>query len=105
MSKTNQIKLFIRFLKENKVYEKFIYNFDIYIKHRRLRRRKCLFSFKNYMKDTEPEYYLFDSFEWVNTPEGGCFWADMDTKWRTFLNGKRFIYDSETKIRKISQEK
>lgn len=80
-------KKFIKFLKENNVYERFMYNFE----HREERFYKYQkINFKTYFNGTHERCLLFSAFDWDSTSEGLRFWDEIDTKWVVYIikNGK-----------------
>jgi hypothetical protein len=72
-------KLFIRFLKEEKVYRPFKRNYSMQPMHDS---KETLISF---LKKTEKEDAIRGAFFWRNTIEGQDFWAVVSNKWRKCL--------------------
>ena len=67
--KKDDVKLFLRFLKEKKIYNKWRHN--VIAKH-------SLY-FNLYSRD--PFNVLLSSFYWVDTEEGWNFWDEINDKW------------------------
>ena len=72
---------FVKFLKNNNVYDNFIKNLN-----------NADANFKHYWKDINnfcenvvKTHYLFNSFNWANSPEGDLFWRNLNSVW-TSLN-------------------
>lgn len=63
---------FINFLKDRKVHEKFMKAFD--------RSDWTCLSFDKYLKDTEPNYYIYSAFDWEENG-GFDYWEDVDNCW------------------------
>lgn len=70
-----EARLFIKFLYENKIYNKFLYNF-LYVK---IKTNRSLDICAN------PESYIGYAFPWHLTNEGKFFWSNMDSRWRATL--------------------
>ena len=69
--------LFIRFLKKEKIYEQFIYNFYKLNTH--------AITFKQFTFTTSPFEYFRLSFQWCSTKEGSWFWYEYSQKWDFYL--------------------
>ena len=78
-------RLFIRFLKEEKVYRPFKRNYTIQPLHGR---KETLVKF---LKKTEKEDAIRGAFTWRNTIEGHDFWDIMNSKWHLFLGKNKGI--------------
>lgn len=72
---TNKLRIFIRFLKDNNVYNNYIasisssysfYGFKVFETH------NCV-------------AWLYEAFSWDDSSEGFTFWCKLDKKWSTFL--------------------
>ena len=73
---------FVKFLKDNNVYEQYMFNF----KEHRIKRKEYVpqiyytakdFFLKCYYKD-----FLMHAFMWRYTSEGFLYWEDMNRKWK-----------------------
>ena len=71
-------RLFIRFLKEEKVYHPFRRNFA----------KMPMYGHKSlgkYLRNVKKEDAIRDSFSWRNTQEGHDFWSNIACEWRSCL--------------------
>lgn len=75
-------RLFIRFLKEEKVYHPFRRNFAKMHGHK---------SIGKYLRNVKKESAIRDAFYWRNTQEGHNFWADIAHGWRSCLENNGLI--------------
>ena len=69
------IRLFIAFLKKEKVFNEFIFNrshLSIYDK-----------TFVEFLDDVKPSAFLTSAFWWRSTKEKYDFWHDINVKWYT----------------------
>ena len=74
---------FIHFLKENNVYEKFMYNFE----HRKeIHRWYPKISAKKYFDVTYEKHLLFCAFSWRYTNEKLYFWDELNQKWIKYIS-------------------
>ena len=64
---------FIHFLKDNNVYEEFMYNFE----HKKIDRT----SFRQYINFTHSFDYIFRSFPWHKTKGGIKLWRTLSNQW------------------------
>jgi hypothetical protein len=85
MTHKYKIKLFIRFLKENKAYNKFMRN-ALSLNGFEYRKRYCegrtLNEHINYeLKYNNGKNIIDCSFQWDKTDEGADFWYDIYLKW------------------------
>ena len=72
-------RLFIRFLKEEKIYYPFrrnVVNINVLKKH---------------LRNVKKENAIYDAFIWRNTIEGQDFWAIMNSRWHSFLGKNKGI--------------
>lgn len=68
---SEQLKIYCRFLKENKVYHSFFYNKKLY-------NPKVYFGY---------DYTPIDcAFSWASTKEGCAFWRLLSDKWKELNN-------------------
>lgn len=67
-----EARLFIKFLYENNIYNKFLYNF-LYL------RSHC------FDPCVESRLYISHAFPWQKTAEGYKFWDMLDDRWRNTL--------------------
>lgn len=67
---------FIRFIKENNVYDKYKNN---------VINDKCLIS---ELKKFRMESYISGAFDWLSSKEGIDFWVNMNDKWLNFSSKK-----------------
>lgn len=71
-------KKFINFLKENHVYERFMYNFE----HRKeIHNLYPKINFKRYFDVTYEKHLLYNAFAWRGTCQGYVFWQELNQKW------------------------
>ena len=85
-------KEFVKFLKDNNVYDKFIYNLKNYI------------SLDDYCYKIYITNYILDSFTWNNTKEGHNFWYDIYNKWVNYLNNLNESIDFEWDEEEFDEE-
>lgn len=69
--------MFLYFLKENNIYNKYKYELRL--------RGKTIDGFLD--KCDEPMSFLSESFNWVNTPQGYDFWREINRKWGLIYYG------------------
>lgn len=81
-----QYPLFFRFLKEEGL-------FDDWLKNRKNFKKEASqwddypYSVRG-LNALTPKYILLycqTSFSWARTPQGSCFWGEIDEKWRRYL--------------------
>lgn len=77
-------RLFIRFLKEEKVYYPFRRNFAKMPMYRHK-------SLGKYLRNVKKEDAIRNAFSWRNTQEGHDFWSTINYKWRSFLEKNKGI--------------
>ena len=77
-------RLFIRFLKEEKVYHPFRRNFA----KMPMQGHKSL---GKYLRNVKKEDAMRNAFSWRNTQEGLDFWADIACWWRSCLENNGLI--------------
>lgn len=75
---------FIKFLKDNNLYESYIFNFNNDFEYR------LIYNLPNngakaFFENTSHEYYILRAFEWDSTREGHLFWDKIDKKWYIYL--------------------
>lgn len=80
---------FIQFLKDNKIYNRFC---GYYAANR-------IKPLDYYLDNTNPKYFILNSFSWSKTDEGEEFWTDLDYKW------VQSIADKEVSIKLSSNNK
>lgn len=90
-----QHPLFFRFLKEEGL-------FDDWLKNRKNFKKEMIklgdypYSVRG-LNTMTPQYILLHcqtSFSWADTPQGSCFWGEVDENWRRYLRrntSKSFI--------------
>lgn len=79
----NEQQLFIRFLKDKRIYSKFMRNF------RKAEGEKITFKeFKEYCKqhDLIPKMFILCPFTWADTKEGHSFWLKVHAQWKDYYN-------------------
>lgn len=77
-------RLFVRFLKEEKVYHPFRRNFA----------KVPMYGHKSlgkYLRNVKKENAMRNAFYWLNTQEGHDFWADIACGWRSCLENNGLI--------------
>lgn len=77
-------RLFVRFLKEEKVYHPFRRNFA----KMPMQGHKSL---GKYLRNVKKEDAMRNAFSWRNTQEGLDFWADIACGWRSCLKNNGLI--------------
>jgi len=70
-------KNFVEFLKDNNIYDQFIYNLKNYNS----------ISLDDYCYKIYITSYILDAFSWKHTKEGYDFWDEMSDKWIKYLKG------------------
>ena len=80
MNNTNILKLFIKFLKSNNAYNKFLYNLKIQSHYRCDDYKKPDYYVKN-MICQKPQMIINYAFSWSSTKETYIFWRDLHFKW------------------------
>ncbi len=70
---TTDYENFIKFLKKERVYRKFVANKTVP---------------NSFLEKQDSYIYLSVSFVWEDSPEGFGFWSDLYKKWIDFLNKK-----------------
>jgi hypothetical protein len=76
------IKLFVKFLKKNGVY-------NIYFKNLTEIRHNYFDFVKNMIKYGTPEDLIMYAFGWDNTEEGSLFWATLNNDWCNIISNKK----------------
>lgn len=78
---------FIHFLKQNNIYEQFMFNFN---NRKKLSTNKFYqdnITFKHFIQHINIQDYIVLAFAWNNTKEGRDFWSETSIKWyRTISN-------------------
>ena len=69
--------MFLYFLKENNIYNKYKYELRV--------RGNTIDGFLD--KCDKPMSFLAESFNWVNTPQGYDFWREINRKWIAIYYG------------------
>ena len=75
------LKRFCSFLKENNIYDSFLYNCYLFGNN------ECTIENMVYfitvgIKQYKGIYLISDAFDWGETSEGHAFWQDLNDKWR-----------------------
>lgn len=70
-------ELFRKFLLERGIYDKFCKNINL-----TYRGMRCTFDV--FTKLVPIHWFVFCAFTWEETPEGGAYWEDIDTKWKMY---------------------
>ena len=83
---------FIHFLKQNNIYETFVFYFN---KREDIRNNICPKS--RFFSETEHIKYIDKAFSWSSTKEGHMFWFRMSTNWRRYYSNliKAMQYEFE----------
>ena len=71
-------KLFIKFLKDNNVYEQYMFNFNNRTKISKYYPKK---TFTSYFETTDLYLAINNAFNWSDSPEHFRFWENLNTKW------------------------
>ena len=79
MKSTNK-DLFIKFLKENLIYQRFIVCYED------CKSSNHEESFISFLKKSTPALYLVNGFRWKDTNEGYDYWHEISNKWIHCLN-------------------
>lgn len=75
----NEYKNFINFLKEHNAFSKFIKNFNLQIKWRKIYNHPI--DVLTYFRIVGEEYFLYYAFLWRSTKEGDSFWRNLASEW------------------------
>jgi len=73
-------KTFVKFLKDNNIHDKFIYNLQQFI-HKRKKKGLSYTKISDFCNKTDNIDYILYSFSWSDTPEGADFWSGYNNKW------------------------
>ena len=65
---------FIKFLKNKRLYSKFVRNFEE-------RSTWTIIRFEKFVTTRKPSEYVIKAFYWDETPQGHQFWWDVETEW------------------------
>jgi len=81
---------FIRFLKDNNAYEKYMENSMI--------KNQRWFSVHKYIepnkiKELSKYDWIVKAFNWLNSKDGDAFWNDLNEKWMTICKNNEVIWD------------
>ena len=76
----NWKKQFIKFLKDNHLYESYIFNFNNDFKYRELFYLPNTGA-KAFFENTMYQHYILRAFEWEKTLKGAHVWSLLDRKW------------------------
>ena len=82
-------KKFVKFLKDNKIYDKFIYNLKQEISHSHGYYGRSWHSIDTFCDDVSPGNYIIHGFFWPLTPEGRMFWDRHNTVWYLIVRRNR----------------
>ncbi len=74
---------FVKFLKVNGAYDKFIDNLNNYDNHPM--EYKDWNSIDSFCDDISPQRYFIVSFKWKGTPEGYNYWSNLYKKWQSLI--------------------
>lgn len=72
------IKLFVKFLKKNSVY-------NIYIKNVSEKRHDYITFHNNVIRNGYPEDFIIYAFGWSSTEQGSNFWWKINDEWSKFI--------------------
>ena len=72
-------QLFIQFLKENNIYEQYMYNFN-----KREESRNKAYPKNQFFSKVRREQYINYAFTWSITPEGWSYWNKFHEKWNNY---------------------
>jgi hypothetical protein len=75
------IKLFVKFLKKNGVY-------NIYIKNLSEKRHDYITFHKNLIRNGSPEELINLAFNWSSTKEGAHFWEVLHYSWNNIIQNE-----------------
>jgi len=76
-------KEFVKFLKDNNVYDQFIDNCN---DDNNSFKEECWKSLETFCTDIKKKNYFYDSFDWENSTEGYIFWRNINNKWLNHLD-------------------
>lgn len=71
--KNHVINNFVRFLKENNVYDEYMENSDL--------NTNFIGDFIRYFTVNHPKLYIMNAFGWMGTKQGADFWEKLHSKW------------------------
>jgi len=77
-------KEFVKFLKDNNIYDKFIYDLQQDINMRKKKGHPYI-EVNNFCNETDYLDYILGAFPWGNTPEGTDFWIRYNHKWVKYI--------------------
>ena len=81
----NWKKQFIKFLKDNKLYESYIFNFNNDFKYRELFDLPNKGA-KDFFENTIYQHYILRAFEWEKTLKGSHVCSLLDGKWYIYYH-------------------
>ena len=73
---------FIHFLKDNNVYEQFMFDFNNRNKISKYYPKKL---FIHFFKTTDETLLIYDAFNWLASPENYRFWSNINKKWDSYI--------------------
>ena len=74
-------KEFVKFLKDNNIYWKFINNLYVAMRENKWGYGTYWNSIETFCQDVNVHKYIARAFVWVKTPEGNDFWRYYNEKW------------------------
>lgn len=93
--KTDITHIFIKFLKEQKAYERFMFKFNN-------RDKNILYdktTLKEFVLNTKIDDFIFEAFRWGSTIESFLYWHELSSLWRTTVRS----YELEKTIYQIPE--
>jgi len=82
-------KMFVKFLKDNKIYDRFINNLHRAITNHDEQYENYWYSIGTFCNDINKIYgisqYMILGFNWRGTPEGSDFWNYWYKKWKHYI--------------------
>lgn len=100
--KTDITHIFIKFLKEQKAYERFMFKFNNRDKNSILYDKTTL---KEFVLSTKIDDFILEAFRWgpsdelVSVKDSVLYWGELSSLWKTTVRN----YDVETTIHKIPE--
>ena len=83
--------LFVKFLKDHKIYDKFIRNVINWRRNLKTDHRKYgIPDLDKFCEQLDRSSYLSYAFSWDKTPEGFLYWADVNSSWHEILKYHRY---------------
>ena len=79
-------KEFVKFLKDNDIYDRFMNNLYWEVKNQVYHYNKHWYSINTLCKDLPRSNYIGSSFSWKQSPEGYDFWLKYHNRWSDIVD-------------------